>query len=231
MSESTATSVPVGVTRGRVAATRSRVRRWLLGCVAVVSLLAGGVYLAHRPLLRAVAEFLVVQEATEASTYAVVLAGDFNHRPRLAADLMRRGLVREILVAQVELNAAERRGLVPDRSSLQVQMLRVHGVPEAAIVRLDAGLGVTSTYEEALAVRRYLEGRDRSQTLTIVTSAFHTRRARWVFRRVLGDVALSIRAVPAPHGSFDTGNWWTTEDGLITVFNEYVKLGFYLVNY
>jgi uncharacterized SAM-binding protein YcdF (DUF218 family) len=193
--------------------------------------LAIGLYAAHGPLLRGAANVLIAYDAPEPSTYIVLLSGDPIRRPRVVADLVQQGVAKEILLPQVPPNELEQRGLVPDRASLQIQMLESYGVRRTAVIRLTDGPGVTSTYDEAVAVRMYLASRGRGQRITLVTGAFGTRRARYVFRRVLRGLDVTVRSSPAPQGGFDASNWWTYEDGLIVVFNEYVKLGMYLIKY
>jgi len=112
-----------------------------------------------------------------------------------------------------------------------VQMLKKLGVPESSIVVLNLGEGVTSTFEEALSVRQYLEEHPRERRLILVTSEFGTRRARWIFRKVLEGLGAEIQVAPAPYGTFNASNWWMDEDGLIYFVNEYLKLGFYLIKY
>ena len=52
------------------------------------------------------------------------------------------------------------------------------GAATAAIVEELIPGGVTSTYDEAVTLRKYAE-REKLRSVNIVTSSFHTRRARW----------------------------------------------------
>ena len=145
--------------------------------------------------------------------------------------MIHEGLAQKVLVSQVKKHEAEEYGLVPDNTSLNVKMLGEFGVPASSIVILKQGEGVTSTFEEALSVRHYLEQHTDQKKFILVTSAFHTRRARWIFRKSLDGLAVQIQVAPAPYGTFDVNNWWRDEDGLIYCFNEYVKLIYYWFKY
>ena len=35
----------------------------------------------------------------------------------------------------------------------------------------------------------------------------------------------------APDSNYDASRWWQTEEGLVAVFNEVIKLGFYWARY
>jgi len=62
-----------------------------------------------------------------------------------------------------------------------------------------------------------------------VTDLFHTRRAARTFRTLLPDTTIYLSAAPDPN--VDAGRWWQTEEGLIAVFNEVIKLVFYWARY
>ena len=68
----------------------------------------------------------------------------------------------------------------------------------------------------------------------MVTTAFHTARARWIFRRILGKEKIDIRAAAAAAAndpSFDESNWYQTEEGLIFYLNEFIKTIYYRIDY
>jgi uncharacterized SAM-binding protein YcdF (DUF218 family) len=65
----------------------------------------------------------------------------------------------------------------------------------------------------------------------LVTSAFHTRRAKWIFDRELAGTPVKLEMVAVPYAGFDQTDWWKNETGLITLNNEYIKLAYYFVKY
>ena len=90
--------------------------------------------------------------------------------------------------------------------------------------------GGTGTWEEAAYIRQYVRD-ERVSKVILVTSHSHSRRARWVFRKVLHPEGAKVMVVEADNGRYTPANWWRTEGGLVSVFTEYVKLLFYLGNY
>ena len=62
-----------------------------------------------------------------------------------------------------------------------------------------------------------------------MTDLFHTRRAARTFRGLLPDTTIYLSAAPDPN--YDASRWWQTEEGLVAVFNEVIKLVFYWARY
>ena len=58
-----------------------------------------------------------------------------------------------------------------------------------------------TTFDEAQAVADYLAVHP-AKRLLIVTEGPHTRRARWIFRRLLADRPVEIEMVSAPADGF-----------------------------
>ena len=204
--------------------------RWTVCLILLVATIVGG-YLVYPIPLETVASLLIVDDGEEHTGMMVLLNGDFTDRPKKAAELFHAGVSPQILIGQVRLDPAEAAGFIPDRTELQVRLLELYGVPRTAVVVLQEEHGVDATVDEAIVVRRYLAERHYEGAITVVTGAFHARRARWIFRRVLRDTGIAVRLVAAPESDFDASNWWTVEDGLITVNNEFMKLGFYFLKY
>ena len=108
------------------------------------------------------------------------------------------------------------------------KVLLARGVADADILTLPGESG--STHAEAIALGRFLE-ENPGATVSVVTTNFHTRRARWIFRRVLGKRADGLRFVAAPTDGFDATNWWQFEAGFRTYSSEYLKLLVYVFRY
>jgi len=70
-----------------------------------------------------------------------------------------------------------------------------------------------------------------AQRVILVTSAEHTRRARWVFRKVLARMPVEVRSAPVHRLCFDETNWWKSNEGILTYLHEYLKLLFYWFHY
>ena len=166
-------------------------------CVVALCVL---VYFARHPIMRLAAEWWVVDQPAAHADALVVLGDDnfYGDRASRATELYRHG-VAPILVA-----SGRRLRPKVGISELIQHDLAVRGVPEDKIVRLvqDAD----STREEAEAVSK-LAGERGWQSLVVVTSNYHARRARYIFSKVLpGDISLSVAG--AKDGDFDPEDWW-----------------------
>jgi len=176
--------------------------------------LAGGVYLLRQPLLRAAGEWFIVDELPQPSD-AIVVLGDDNYpadRATRAAELYKERWAPRVI--------ASGRYLRPYASlaDLERRDLIERGVPAEAIVHF-ANSGA-NTREEAYAVRGLLRQKGWRRVL-LVTSNYHTRRARYIYRRVL-DPGMEGRMVAARDSGFDPAAWWESRSGLKIFFRECV---------
>jgi uncharacterized SAM-binding protein YcdF (DUF218 family) len=73
--------------------------------------------------------------------------------------------------------------------------------------------------------------RDPQARVTVVTGFYHTRRARWGFRRFFGHTSDRIACVSAPVEDSDRMRWWKYESGFLQISGEYVKLFLYWLHY
>ena len=96
------------------------------------------------------------------------------------AELYEQGLAPLIVIARSENTPIVDLGLVPNDTDVSVGVMEKLGVPPEKIIILPFPGGVTSTFDEAAALRKYLEAHQ-VRKIILVTSAFHTRRASWIF--------------------------------------------------
>ena len=100
------------------------------------------------------------------------------------------------------------------------------GVPKENIEIV--GPAVTSTWEEGLAIGDYVSTHQLNSVL-IVTSSYHSRRALWTFRTLLPqNTRIGIDPVPTGIQTPDPETWWLKRRGWQLVFIEYLKLIYYL---
>jgi len=94
--------------------------------------------------------------------------------------------------------------------------LESRGVPMAAVVRF--AHRAENTIEEAEGLKVLIEQKGWRRVI-LVTSNYHTRRARYIFRKILpGNVSLEVAS--APDAEFDPTNWWESRQGRKTFFLE-----------
>ena len=182
----------------------------------------------------AAARALIVRARLAQADAIVVLAGanSYTERAQQAARLFRAGAAPLILLTDDRQQAgwSQREERNPYFVEGAVRELERLGVPPAAIRILPDR--VASTHDEAIAL-----GLDSSEhhvhRLLIVTSAYHSRRALWIFRRVLSANQVEVGIDPAEPGQQTPrpGVWMFTLRGWRDVAEEYLKLAFYLVRY
>ena len=179
------------------------------------------------------AKFLIREAPLDKADAIVVLSGSatFKERTRDAAKLFFEGRASRILITndnqQGPWSSSDQRNLFFYERSLE--QLRNAGVPSQNIEVLMQP--VTSTYDEAELIRDYAQQRG-LRSILIVTSAYHSRRALWVFTRVFRDTGIQVGLVIARREESPSPvKWWLTLRGWQFVPTEYVKMLYYLINY
>jgi uncharacterized SAM-binding protein YcdF (DUF218 family) len=194
----------------------------------IVAALALAIYLSSGWWLPAAGRWLDVSEAPRVNDYCLVLSGDFEARPFGAAALWRKGFIRQgIWLTHIE--SKERTsptGLDSDAAARRI--LVTLGVPDDRIAVLDGAC--VSTFDEAQSLAREL-AKHPDASVAVVTSDYHTRRSRWVFRHVLGGRAGELQFIAVPTDYVTADNWWTVEEGFVSFTKEFFKLPFYWVRY
>lgn len=206
----------------------SRVRRLVRVVVALV--------VAWPVVAWVAARALVVRDELPQADCIVVLSGasEYVERTRHAAELLRRGVAPNIVLTNDNLrggwNSAEQRN--PYFVERAADELRRAGVPPAQIEALPEP--VASTYDEAVRIRAYASERGLNSVL-VVTSAHHSRRALWTMRRVFRDsgvrVGMSPVASDAAQQTPKPFAWWLSARGWRSVAPEYPKLVYYWFHY
>ena len=201
--------------------TRRAVRIALIALLALAALAA----VAHRPLLRATGQALVVDEPRERADAIVVVAGSTPSREETAAGLFREGWAPRVLVS---------RQFVPERVQRLIDMgvrrldfqgesvasLEKYGVPRDAIVTLDQPVEITETELRAVVAAV----RDRGwRSVILVTTAQHARRVQLIWRRESGG-AIEGRLAPVPDECASGDAWWRRRRCSESVLHEYLGL-------
>jgi uncharacterized SAM-binding protein YcdF (DUF218 family) len=206
-------------------------RRWLRcigGSLATLCTLLLIGYVFRAPMLTGLARAWVVNQPTTRADAIVVLGGGVENRPFAAARLFQKRVAPLILFMNVKAGPAEELGVVPSETEQTRRILLSNSVPPSAILAI--GTNVASTFDESRAVRAWAQETGAS-TIVITTDLFHTRRARWIFRRELRDLQVKIDIVPVEPVRYKIDNWWRNEEGVIQFQNEVIKSFYYHVRY
>src|SRR6266446_3314919 len=151
----------------------------VLNLIVLVSLviLCAFLYLVRRPILRFVGESWIVEDADSKADALIVLSDDnfYADRATRAAELFREGK------APIVVASGRRLRPMAGIAELMEHDLVERGVPKDKIVRL--AHDADSTREEAEALTK-LAAQRKWHSVIVVTSNYHTRRARYIFRKV-----------------------------------------------
>jgi uncharacterized SAM-binding protein YcdF (DUF218 family) len=225
--------------------------------LAVLVLAVSAGWLARVQILQGAARAWIVSDSIVPADAVAVLGGGLETRPFAAADLYKRGMVRQILISAVKPGPAEKLEIVPSHVELNRATLRVLdgyglrgkwparptlapctrflsivllklGVPPEAI--LSFGTDVSSTYEEAGALAEWARTNG-VRSVIVPTEIFSSRRVRWILDKQLGSVGTRTEVQALPPLEYDADNWWQHEAGVIGFQNEVVKYFYYRLKY
>jgi uncharacterized SAM-binding protein YcdF (DUF218 family) len=206
----------------------SRRWRWFMIIVVAMGAVSVALYMARHRVLPAAADWLDVGAPPQPADVVMLLNGGENTRPFAAAALVKGGWAPLVVIAKVEPSPQAQRGMVLPDHEVNRQVLEFCGLHEDQIRLLDAA--AESTLDEAMALRDFLDSAP-NQRVLIVTDSPQTRRARWIFRRVLGNRAQWVAAVSTINEDCRPEDWWRNAKGFQFVAEEYIKLTLYHLRY
>ena len=208
--------------RGR----NKRVRQVL--CVALLTVAAW-------PLFAwCAARALIVRTELDHADAIVVLAGSdaYLERTQRAAQLYLQGRAPKVILTNDNLlsgwsSEQQRNPFFAERAADE---LRRAGVPAENIEVLPGA--VHSTYDEAVLLHEYAVVH-RLNSILVVTSAYHSRRALWMLGRVFKGIntEVGVDAPPTGQQSPAPGSWWWRPRGWRIVALEYPKFFYYWLKY
>ena len=179
------------------------------------------------------ARALVVDSDLPQADVLVVLGGSANYieRSEAAAEIFKAGRVRKIILTNDGQqsgwsNAEQRNPLFVERALIELQR---QGISNDQIEILPNV--VSSTRDEAILLRTTAANRG-WHSLLILTSPYHSRRARRTFRREFegSDVLVGLTSVRNGRQTPSSWGWWLSPSGWRMVAGEYVKLIYYQFN-
>jgi hypothetical protein len=216
---STASGMPLG---------RQRSFGRPVAAIFLLVVLIAGVWLERAALLRGAADLWIVSDPITPADAVVVLGGGLNERPFAAADIYKKGLVKEVIVSRVAQERYAKLGGIPGHTELNRMVLLKLGVPEAAIGTF--GQANASTDEEAVALRDWAD-ENRVSRIIIPTEIFSARRVRWIFNRELASNSVRVEIAAFEPPNYTRAEWWKSEGGMIAFQNEFMKYLYYRLKY
>jgi uncharacterized SAM-binding protein YcdF (DUF218 family) len=157
-------------------------------------------YAARRPLLRLAGESWVVEDPLEQSDALLLLGDDnfFADRATRASELYRQKLAPVVVASGRRLRPSA--GI----AELMEHDLIERGVPKDRIIRFPHD--ADSTRDEAVALLALVTEKNWHRVI-VVTSNYHTRRARYIYQRIFPP-SVTVRVASARDGDFDPEHWW-----------------------
>lgn len=182
------------------------------------------------------AQMLIVEKPLARADAILVLAGSATYKERTnrAAEIFNQGAAPRVLLTDDGVRAGWNNS--EGRNTPFVELARRNlierGVPPENIEILEPQVG--GTIDEARLLRQKLAETD-WQSVLLVTSAYHTRRALRTFERVCKDdganIEIGIEHAPTGEQTSPLFTWWLSSRGWNFVAGEYVKSIYYWLYY
>ncbi len=177
--------------------------------------------------------FLVVEDEPAEADIIVVLMGSPGERMLQAYDLYEAGYSKRIVMTDTYSpgsDALAERGIhLKNTTDLAIEIGIELGVsPEDISVIPEIA---RSTGDEAVAVRRYIESESNIDTIILVTSDYHSRRSRAIFRRSFSKLENPVELIvlPGKYSGFNAESWYTDRESAKRVVMEYTRLLHFLI--
>lgn len=177
--------------------------------------------------------WLVVEAPLQQADAMVMLLGNTPERELEVADLYLDGYAPLLIMAEFRLfnhELIDAHGLdMPRGIDNSLSVLHQLGVPVERI-RICPG-DISSTRGEALAVAAFLQQNPGIDTLILVSSPSHMRRATMVFRRELRRGGINCVIIPraTSYGNFQSKGWYRDRESAKDVLYEYIKIAGWLL--
>jgi uncharacterized SAM-binding protein YcdF (DUF218 family) len=173
-------------------------------------------FLVRRPMLRFTAESWIVEDPVDKADALIVLGDDnfYADRATRGVQLFREGKAPVIV--------ASGRRLRPNAGMAELieHDLVERGVPKDRVIRFTHD--GDSTLEEAQALAK-LVIQKKWHGVIVVTSNYHTRRARYIFRRVFPQ-GMEVSVASARDGDFDPEHWWEKRKSIKELTREFAGM-------
>jgi uncharacterized SAM-binding protein YcdF (DUF218 family) len=186
-------------------------RRLLWGALVLLAMV-----LAAPAGLEALGRVLIANDPLHPADAILVLSGESREGDRVqhAVDLYKKGLAPLLILSGTPA------GFRTHETEIKQRHAEYLGVPRERIlaVKHDAD----STKEEAEAVVPILKAKG-LQEVILVTSNYHTARAKRIFTKAAGPTGPRFLASPADDGVFDPDGWWTRRRYAKTFVDEAIK--------
>ena len=191
--------------------SRTRKGRWLIWSAVILITAAAATF-----SLDSVGRTLITADPLRPADAILVLAGESREGARVmhAVDLYKRGFAPLLVLSGTPMGFRTHEADVTQRHAEYL------GVPAAHILAVKHDSD--STKEEAGILVAVLRQKG-ANTVILVTSNYHTGRAKRIFEKAAGPAGPRFLASPADDGQFDPDGWWTRRRDAKTFVYEAIK--------
>lgn len=202
-------------------------KKWIL-ISATLIITISFLFIFRFSILRIMSHFLIKEDKLQTCDAIFVLSGNAMDRAFEAAELYKKGIAKKIVcTGGNQLNDFKILGLKELESDMiRIRLLQLN-IPDSVITVIHQG---TSTFEESEIIKLYCANNKIDKAL-IVSSAFHTRRVYSVLNKSFSNTNIKIIVRAAASQNFNINEWWKNEYGLLAVYDEYIKLGYYFLKH
>ena len=217
----------IGITRDKVRMTRYNKFTGEKRLPVLVILFAFFIFLSIF-IVPNLGQWLVVMDELQESDMIVVLMGSVYDRILEAADLYDEGYSDRIVLINSYITAKDiiiNRGIKVYGNTLLSKMTAIDlGIPEEDILILEGNS--RSTQDEALTIREYIRNNREIESIILVTSKYHSGRAKKIFKKALSvlDREIDLYSSPSKYDPSNVNQWWRNREDFQWVVLEYLKL-------
>jgi uncharacterized SAM-binding protein YcdF (DUF218 family) len=176
---------------------------------------------------RKAGRWLIKSETFNHSDAIILLMGKMPaDRILSATDIFEQGFEPKIIIVEekmIAINLLKNRGVTVLSNTTQCRNALVQlGIPADSITILPGD--AQSTQDEATIIREYIRTQPSIDTITLVTSSHHTRRASMIFEKALKKEGIVIQCSSNKYTHYTGEDWWKNKEDIQTVLAEYLKL-------
>jgi uncharacterized SAM-binding protein YcdF (DUF218 family) len=197
-----------------------------IGALALVMFFAAVIF-----LFRHAGDYLVVKHVPYRADGIFIFMGSIGDRASEAYELFKEGYSDKILLVEdheIGRQSLKKRGIhLPNDADEIKAILTSLGVPDSLINIIPGD--AQSTKEEAIQVKAYIQNNPQVDTILLVTSASHSRRAILYIRNILRDLPhpVMIFSCPSRYSEFKADRWWVDRSSAKQVAYEYSRLAYF----
>ncbi|EOC99364.1 YdcF family protein [Caldisalinibacter kiritimatiensis] len=183
--------------------------------------------------INTIGNILVDIDEVEKSDIIVVLMGSIPDRILEAVDLYKSGYSDNIVIVdEYKSPLIEEKNIdTPVGASINKSIAVEMGVPRENITIIDGN--TFSTQDEAVNIRYYLKENKDINSMILVTSKYHSFRAKKIFEKALDSLDRDVKVIsrPTKYDEFNHDRWWQNREDIEKVVFEVIKLlNFYFID-